>query len=246
MRQFLIDLLKALEAAVPPPALCHHAITYAQYGSDETGWEDRLAIQVNRGGKFQCLFLDDGDFRIPAAFVVAEIVKVLSVPGGQPGVAFGQHVDAERLRAANPLPHNDSRDWPEGGAPLRVAEPVDRSARVLTNGKSEAEMPDYRESDATGQQKSYVVLTAEERAKGFVRPVRRTYTHVGVNPKMRGIVLFQPGKGGCGTNTTMGQATAETYARDPSFYSGTFCCNCQEHRPLNEFVWTGTTELVGS
>jgi len=40
-------------------------------------------------------------------------------------------------------------------------------------------MPDYRETDATGQQKAYVVLSAEERAKGFVRPVRRSYKHVG-------------------------------------------------------------------
>ena len=28
-------------------------------------------------------------------------------------------------------------------------------------------------------QKAYVVLTEAERAKGFVRPVRRTYVHVG-------------------------------------------------------------------
>jgi hypothetical protein len=30
-----------------------------------------------------------------------------------------------------------------------------------------------------GQQKSYLVLSDEERAKGFVRPVRNTYRHVG-------------------------------------------------------------------
>lgn len=30
-----------------------------------------------------------------------------------------------------------------------------------------------------GQQKNYIVLTEEERAKGFVRPVRRSYRHVG-------------------------------------------------------------------
>lgn len=36
---------------------------------------------------------------------------------------------------------------------------------------------------ATGQQNKYVVLSEEERAKGFVRPVRRTYQHVGVRPK---------------------------------------------------------------
>ena len=31
-----------------------------------------------------------------------------------------------------------------------------------------------------GQQKTYLVLSEEERAKGFVRPVRRSYIHVGI------------------------------------------------------------------
>lgn len=35
----------------------------------------------------------------------------------------------------------------------------------------------------SGQHKSYWVLAEEERAKGFVRPVRRTYIHVGIRPK---------------------------------------------------------------
>lgn len=89
--------------------------------------------------------------------------------------------------------------------------------------------PDHREIDpATGMQKDYVVLCPDERAKGFVRPVRRTYRHAV-----------------CGTTTTMGQALAETYARDPSFYSGTFCCGCRTHGPLSEFTWLDGTG-VGS
>ena len=90
--------------------------------------------------------------------------------------------------------------------------------------------PDHREIDPiTGQQKGYVVLTAEERAKGFVRPVRRSYVHVK-----------------CGGLTTMAQSIAETYAREPNFYSGTFCVLCRKHLPLDEFVWDGTQEMVGS
>lgn len=105
---------------------------------------------------------------------------------------------------------------------------VDRSARVMTDGPPEK--PDHREIEpSTGMQKGYIVLSAEERAKGFVRPVRRTYTHAT-----------------CGTTTTMGISLAETYARDPKFYSGTFCCTCRAHFPLNEFVWTGTDEQVGA
>ena len=109
--------------------------------------------------------------------------------------------------------------------------------------------PDHREIDPrTGQQKDYVVLSAAERAKGFVRPVRRSYVHVGRPPEGEKFEypITKTFPGGCGTRTTMGVALAETYARDPKFYSGTFCCSCREHRPLNEFVWEGTAEQVGS
>ena len=85
---------------------------------------------------------------------------------------------------------------------------------------------------ATGQQRAYVVLTANERTKGFVRPVRRTYVHQK-----------------CGCATTMSQDIAETYARDPAFYSGTFCVGCRAHFPVGaagEFVWDGTDERVGT
>lgn len=102
---------------------------------------------------------------------------------------------------------------------------------TLTDGSPVT--PDHREIDpATGQQKAYVVLSADERAKGFVRPVRRSYRHLT-----------------CGSVTTMGQALAETYARKPDFYSGTFCCACKGHFPVGtdgQFVWDGTQEKVGT
>lgn len=99
---------------------------------------------------------------------------------------------------------------------------------TLTDGSSVTE--DHREIDAnTGQQKGYVVLSEEERRKGFVRPVRRNYIHRA-----------------CGVETTMSQSIAETYARDPSFYNGTFCVGCRDHFPLDQFSWSGTNETVGS
>lgn len=85
---------------------------------------------------------------------------------------------------------------------------------------------------ATGMQREYLVLSDEERARGFVRPVRRSYRHLK-----------------CGGTTTMGVAIAETYARDPTFYGGTFCARCGTHFPVGptgEFVWDGTTEKVGT
>ena len=130
---------------------------------------------------------------------------------------------------------------------------------------------------------AYIVLTAEERAKGFVRPVRQKYVHVGRSvcgtmmvddSKMLGGPRFvctrphmhagacgefkdvvQPDHadmlrthriGGCGIVTHMGLALAETYARDPKFYDGTFCVGCKTHFPLDQFVWDGTDEAVGS
>ena len=109
--------------------------------------------------------------------------------------------------------------------------PVDRSARQLSGGGAVTE--DHREiNPESGQQKGYIVLTPAERAKGFVRPVRRSYVHLK-----------------CGAVTTMGQALAETYARDPFFYAGTFCGQCCAHFPVGEdgeFVWFGTDEKVGT
>ena len=76
-----------------------------------------------------------------------------------------------------------------------------------------------------GQHGAYWVLSPEERAKGFERPVRRSYMHTR-----------------CGTVTTMGLAIAETYAREPGYYGATFCCACSAHLPVGasgSFVWVG-------
>ncbi len=129
----------------------------------------------------------------------------------------------------------------------------------------------------TGQHESYWILTEEERAKGFVRPVREQYVHRGKRPKhptrplteeekarygSHGYVLFEEypketGKlgrfwteadlnSGCGVATRMSLPIAETYARDPKFYGATFCVHCKTHLPVEEFVWEGTDEILGS
>lgn len=95
---------------------------------------------------------------------------------------------------------------------------------ALTHGADEEPVP---------QAPVYLVLSDEERAKGFVRPLRRAYVHQT-----------------CGAVTTMSQAIAETYARQPDFYGSTYCCACQLHRPVGadgEFVWDGTeADKVGT
>jgi hypothetical protein len=79
------------------------------------------------------------------------------------------------------------------------------------------------------QNEVYLVLSEEERKKGFVRPLRRSYKHKT-----------------CGTVTSMGLALCETYARDPYFYGSTYCVGCQMHLPVSEFTWVEDGEVVGS
>lgn len=84
----------------------------------------------------------------------------------------------------------------------------------------------------TNMQDKYLVLSDEELAKGFVEPVRMSYVHLK-----------------CGATTKMGIAIAETYARNPEFYGGTYCCWCRNHFPVGEdgeFVWSGTNQKVGT
>lgn len=142
--------------------------------------------------------------------------------------------------------------------------PVDRSKVCTTSGRP----PDVvraEQTEETGQHKDYIVLCAEERAKGFVRPYRDAYKHVGpkicglhVGPNGATVCYMNPDHAGkcgdvigprpqaCHTVTTMGRALSETYARDPKFYGATFCCGCNRHLPVNEFVWTADGQEVGS
>lgn len=88
--------------------------------------------------------------------------------------------------------------------------------------------PGINKDRGDGQNEAYIVLSDEERAKGFIRPVRTTYVHTV-----------------CGVATTIGRIIAETYARDPKFYNATFCCGCGDHFPVSEFEWEDGQE-VGS
>lgn len=134
-----------------------------------------------------------------------------------------------------PTPWKCSVCGHENAMSLAECENCNREARkTLTDGRQI--YPGHREiiqeGERKGQQKDYVVLAEEERAKGFVRPVRDSYKHLK-----------------CGGITTMGRTLAETYARNPAFYTGTYCCHCGSHFPVGvngEFVWKGTDEKVGT
>lgn len=86
------------------------------------------------------------------------------------------------------------------------------------------------DTEKTPQHEAYLVLSEEEKAKGYIRPVRRTYIH-----------------DICGTVTTMSQSIAETYARNPYFYGSTYCVGCQKHLPVSQFTWDdNSNQKVGS
>jgi hypothetical protein len=97
---------------------------------------------------------------------------------------------------------------------------TDRNDPKLGYGSDETPVP---------QNEVYLVLSEEERAKGFVRPVRYSYVH-----------------DTCGTSTEMGTVLSETYARNPKFYGSTYCVHCSMHRPVNEFKWLDDGQEVGS
>lgn len=104
-----------------------------------------------------------------------------------------------------------------------------KAPAMCTTSGEPVEKVRAEQTETTGQHKAYIVLCADERAKGFVRPYRDRYTHLK-----------------CGSVTTMGRSLSETYARDPSFYGATFCVTCNAHYPVAEFVWTADGEQVGS
>lgn len=95
--------------------------------------------------------------------------------------------------------------------------------------KSDRETLDRTIEPETGMQREYLVLSDEELAKGYIRPLRCQYRHLV-----------------CGQKTWMAQKLAETYAVNPGFYSGTYCATCHGHFPVGpggEFVWDDGTKV---
>jgi len=99
----------------------------------------------------------------------------------------------------------------------------------LTTDPKDPRLTHGSDTEPVEQAEVYLVLSEEERQKGFVRPVRYSYTH-----------------STCGSSTLMGMELAETYARNPRFYGSTYCVACRMHRPVGEFTWDKDGEVVGS
>lgn len=99
----------------------------------------------------------------------------------------------------------------------------------LTSDPSDPRLTHGVDAEPVPQAEAYLVLSDEEIAKGYVRPLRRSYIHLV-----------------CGTVTTMSLKLAQTYAVEPGFYGATYCVYCSRHLPVEQFVWDGTNEKVGS
>jgi len=103
--------------------------------------------------------------------------------------------------------------------------PVD-PAKAPANAPTEERLSD-------GQHADHYVLCPEDRAKGYVEPLRIDYIHEK-----------------CGGVTTMPHACARTYAVQPEYYGSTFCCTCRDYFPVGkhgEFIWNdGSRQKVGT
>lgn len=121
MHETLVNFFKALEQAFPPPPNCHHALTYAQYGSDDAGWSDMLAFQINIGGKFHSFFLGDEDFA--HVDVTIHAIAESLAESGQLGVPLGQYKPTEeQIRKAWSRCANTGKD--NMRKPFRVSNTV--------------------------------------------------------------------------------------------------------------------------
>lgn len=145
------------------------------------------------------------------------------------------------------------------------------SGRIVdTEGPAPDPEPLY---PGSGQHKGYWVLTKEELAKGYTRPFREAYRHVGVRPARPTRPLTEDELrrfGGTGyvayEEYPKGERVAGRFWTAEQLRSGcgsetrmgwqlcatyardgaTLCSNCNAHFPVAEFVWVEDGQVVGS
>lgn len=83
---------------------------------------------------------------------------------------------------------------------------------------------DYGEQQADGQYEKYPTIDDGE----FEQKPRKAYVHVD----------------GCGELTRMTGSLPESVARDPEYYSKTYCAGCKTHVPVEEVEWKDGEDWV--
>ena len=58
-----MSFLQTLEENIPVAKGSHHVLRFAQYGSDEVGWDDRLCLEISLPSGIERFFVDDQDLR---------------------------------------------------------------------------------------------------------------------------------------------------------------------------------------
>lgn len=94
--------------------------------------------------------------------------------------------------------------------------------------------PRLKEGKPEGQNPVYLVLSEDERAKGFVRPYRDAYQHVGIRPKypLRDLTDDERAR-----NANLGYVKYEEYPESESPLCGRYWTRAQ----LDSGCWTVTT-----
>lgn len=82
---------------------------------------------------------------------------------------------------------------------------------------------DYGEQREDGQYENYPTIEDGD----FEQEPRETYIHQE-----------------CGTRTTMTGDLPESVARDPTYYTKTYCAGCQTHVPVEEVKWADGEDWV--
>lgn len=170
--------------------------------------------------------------------LVDEFGRAMRDDAKQPGSISADDLNQQRLRLQEAIRKLAGTVTPQEALATRAAvEAIETAARPLkpapvtsnlTTDHNDPRLTRGHDETPRPQAEAYVVLSEDERAKGFVRTYRDAYKH-----------------DTCGTITTMGRALSETYARDPKFYDGTYCVKCQMHRPVAEFRWYEMDGTIG-
>ena len=142
---------------------------------------------------------------------------------------------------------------------------------MVTEDKDDPRLKQYYDD---GQQKAHLIMKGEERVE-FTRPIRLSYVHAGAQPKyaLRDLTpeeleqngdmyvkyeeypeseypalgkLWSKHDLGCQGVTSLPRLVAETFAVNPKYYGKTFCAVCGVYLNVDQFVWDGTNERVGS
>ncbi|QAS68849.1 hypothetical protein HFTV1-gp16 [Haloferax tailed virus 1] len=83
---------------------------------------------------------------------------------------------------------------------------------------------DYGEKKDDGQYENYPTIDEGE----FEQKPRTSYVHVD----------------GCGERTRMTGKLPESIARDPKWYTDTYCAGCKDHVPVEEVKWIDGEDWV--